>query len=164
MVYKLHNSSKSILPPGLHLINPEVSFKLLLWDLPKSILPLLSSPFVLAHDVSSLWTESNNEMNLWMHSGRPSGTASSWTHYRRSMQLSVPADGTQSGQSSCLFWKLGGGRACHDDPRPVAALTICRCTQCVLTKREIQWPLDGHLAADGIMQIALLSREYGQCR
>lgn len=56
----------------------------------------------------------------------PLGNASSWTWYRQSVRHSVPVDGTQSSNSSCLFWKLGGGQRCHGVPRSVAALTICR--------------------------------------
>lgn len=96
-----------------------------------------------------------------MHSVCPLGRASSWTHYRRSMQLSVPVDRTQSGHSSCLFWKLGGGRGCHDDPRPVAGLTVCCQRQCVFGQREkYNDPWMGRLFGrkKGIMRIKLLSK------
>lgn len=122
-----HKRTSSVRGP--HLMNPKTSFLINLGfrQIHSSVIKPVS---LCSHALASEKATVTGISRFTVYVQRGDG-ASSWTHYRRTMSLSVPVDGTQSVHSSCLFWKLGAARGCHDVPRPVAGSTICCRTQCV---------------------------------
>lgn len=108
--------------------------------------------------------KSNNETNLWMHIVCPSGRASSWTHYRRKYAAFSPRrrDTIRPEQLFILEARWRTGLSWRSKASSCSDYLLSH-TMCSDKEEKIQWPLDSYLAADRIMQIALLSKEYGQC-